>query len=190
MVMEYFGDKVSFNELLKHVKVYKRLGTWIADDGKIALKYGYKVFFSHHNSKLLNKETENLTEKDVNKLEKYLKEIKGGKYKKPSLKKGEIKKDIEFIQAGGKFSTKVPPLSTIDKYLKKKIPVIVVLNNKSWKGEPDNESNHCVVVVGKEKNHYMINNPLPEYKKPYRMDRDKFLHAWYWSGCYTLVIYK
>lgn len=189
MIMEYFGDKASFNELLNQIKLYRK-GTWLADGGKVALKYGYKAFFSHHDSDVLTKETENLTEKDLAKLEKHLKNIKNGKYKKPRIKAREIRKDIEFIKIGGKYSTKVPTLNLIDSYLKRKIPVIVVVKNKSWKGEPDNKSSHCIVLVGKEGNHYIVNNPLPQYKKLYKVEKNKLLHAWYWSGCYTLAVYK
>ncbi|MFH1582442.1 MAG: cysteine peptidase family C39 domain-containing protein [bacterium] len=190
MVMEYFGEKVPMEELLKQIKVYKNIGTWIADEGKIALKYGFKTFFCYHNSYILDKDTENLSEKDITKLKKYLKDIKRKKYKEPGFKKREIKKDIEYIQLGGKFSTKVPNLDLIDGFLKKKVPVIVTLNTNSLRGQPDKRSGHCVVIIGKEGNNYIVNDPRPEYPKPYKLNKDKLLHAWYLRGAYLLALYK
>lgn len=190
MAMEYFGKKVSLKELLNQVKVYEKIGTWLADEGKIALKYGFKSFFCYHNSYILNKDTENLSEKDVAKLKKYLKEIKRNKYKYPGFKRREVKKNIEYIQLGGKFSTKVPNLELIDNFLKKKVPVIVALNVNSLRGQPDKRSGHCVVIIGREVSNYIINDPRPEYPKLYKINKDKLLHAWYLRGAYLLAIYK
>ncbi len=190
MVMEYFGKKVPIEELLKQIRVYKNIGTWMADEGKIALAYGFKTFFCYHNSCILDKDIENLSEKDVVKLKKYLKDIKRKKYKEPGLKRREIKKDIEYIQLGGKFSTKVPNLDLIDSFLKKKVPVIVALNSNSLDGKPDKRSGHCVVIVGKEGNDYIIDDPRLEHPKPYKLNKDKLLQAWYLGGAYLLVLYK
>jgi len=190
MVMEYFGKKVPLSELLKQIKVYEKLGAYEADMGRIVLKYGFKAFFSHHNSWILNRATENLSEKDIKKLENYLKEIKKGKYKYPLRKAREIKKDIEYIKKGGKFSTKVPSLTLIDAYLKKKIPVIITFSNNSLRGEPDNKMGHCMVVTGKEGDNYIVNDPSTKYPKSYTINKDKLLHAWYLAGAYILALYK
>ena len=190
MVMEYFGREVSLEEILEQIKVYKNIGTWLADEGKVALKYGFNVFFCHHNSYILDKDTENLSEKDVNKLKKYLKEIKRKKCKEPGYKTREIRKNIEYIGLGGKFSTKVPNLDLINRFLKRQIPVIVALNTNSLDGKPDKRSGHCVVIIGKERNDYIINDPRSEFLKPYKLNKDKLLQAWYLRGAYLLALYK
>ena len=190
MVMEYFGTKVSLEELLKQIKLYKNIGTWLADEGKIALKYGFNTFFCYHNSYILDKDTENLSEKDINKLRKYLKDIKQKKYKEPGFKKREIRKNIEYIELGGKFSTKVPNLDLINRFLKKRIPVIVALNTNSLDGKPDKRSGHCIVIIGKEGNEYVINDPRLEFLKPYKINKDKLVQAWYLRGAYLLAVYK
>ena len=190
MVMEYFGKKVNIEELLKQIKVYKNIGTWLADEGKVALKYGFKTFFCYHNSYILDKDTENLSEKDVNELKKYLKEIKRKKYKQPGFKTREIKKDIEYIKLGGKFSTKIPNLELIDNFLRRRVPIIVTLNSNSLDSNPDKRSGHCVVIIGKEGNDYIINDPRQEHPRPYKLNKDKLLQSWYLRGAYLLAIYK
>jgi len=190
MVMEYFGTKVSLEELLKQIKLYKNIGTWLADEGKIALKYGFNTFFCYHNSYILDKDTENLSEKDINKLRKYLKDIKQKKYKEPGFKKREIRKNIEYIELGGKFSTKVPNLDLINRFLKRRVPVIVALSTNSLDGKPDKRSGHCIVIVGKEGNKYVINDPRLEFLKPYKINKDKLVQAWYLRGAYLLAVYK
>lgn len=190
MIMEYFGKKVSLEELLKQIKVYKNIGTWLADEGKVALKYGFDAFFCYHNSYILDRDTENLSEKDTDKLKKYLKDIKRKKCKEPGFKKREIRKNIEYIGLGGKFSTRVPSLDLINRFLEKRIPVIVALNTNSLDGKPDKRSGHCVVIIGKEGNNYIINDPRLEHRKPYKLNKDKLLQAWYLRGAYLLAIYK
>jgi len=190
MVMEYFGTKVSLEELLKQIKLYKNIGTWLADEGKIALKYGFNTFFCYHNSYILDKDTENLSEKDIDKLKKYLKDIKRKKYKEPGFKKREIRKNIEYIELGGKFSTKVPNLDLINRFLKRRVPVIVALSTNSLDGKPDKRSGHCIVIVGKEGNKYVINDPRLEFLKPYKINKDKLVQAWYLRGAYLLAVYK
>ena len=190
MVMEYFGKKVPLEELVKQIKVYKNIGTWLADEGKVALRYGFKTFFCYHNSYILDKDTENLSERNVAELKRYLKKFKRNKCKQPVFKTREIRKDIEYIQLGGKFSTKIPNLDLIDSFLKKKVPIIVTLNSNSLDSNPDKRFGHCVVVIGKEGSNYIINDPRLEHPKPYKLNKDKLLYAWYLRGSYLLALQK
>ncbi len=188
MVMEFFGDKISYNDLVKQLKVYKGKGIYTTDLGILAMKYSYNTLVVYNKSEVLDKTTENLTEKDIRKLNRYLKKLKESK--KPFRRILQIKKDTEFIEAGGKYSTKLPNLDLINKHLKKRFPVIVCLNNRALRSDPDRKSNHFVVVIGKEGNYYIVNDPSTNAKDQYKIERDKLLQAWYLAGAFTLVIYK
>ena len=191
MLMKYYNDKISYDEILKEVKVYKSgsttrsPGMYTADFGKFTRQRGYKTFLNYYRPSILDKTTENLTDKDLLKLKKYLKEIKN----KPRIKR-QITKDIQYIEAGGKYSTKIPTLNLIDKYLKKKIPVMIALAMNSLRSNPNKKSNHFVVITGQEKNYYLINDPSTKFPRPYQLQNNKLLHSWYNAGAFLLVIYK
>jgi len=194
MLMEYYRQKCDYDQLLKEAKVYKKLpgkksgGIYTADLGCLALKRGFKVFLNYHHPGILDKTIEDISEKNVGKLKNYLKKI--GEEKMPLKIKRQIEKDIKYIEAGGKYSTKLPTLKSLDKYLNKKIPVMVCLAMNSLRSNPLKESAHFVVIAGKEKNDYWINDPSTRFTKPYKLPSDKLLHSWYNAGSFLMVIDK
>ncbi len=181
MVIDYYGKELNYNNLINDFKIYEE-GVYTADLGKKALDLGFRVRFMHHNTKLLDKSVTNITEKNIDKLRPFLKKERSEKQRL------EISKEIEFIGKGGKFSSSIPKLSIVDSAIKKKIPIILTVENKSFREYPNKKSNHFIIIIGKEKNNYILRDPSPDYKDTYQVSRDKLLLSWYLSGAYTLII--
>lgn len=191
MIMEYFKDGVSYDELLEHLNKY------VLEDGMhnqgpaiYLLERGYDVFFGHHDLGVLTPEIENITEKDVNQLEEVLNTIPGDD--KNEYRKEKLSLDIEYIKKGGKYSTKLPTLTLIDEYLEKDIPVVLgAVRNKGLHLDPvASNKNHAVVVTGMNDNEYYVNDPSPKSEGQYSINKDRLLHAWYNAGVQIRVAWK
>lgn len=185
MVLEYYGDNTPYTDLVKS------LSEWINEEERhiqgvaiYLVKRGYDVKFSHYD--LLDEETENLTEKDSGVLEGKLKTVpdeKGNKFRRK-----KISLDLEYIKAGGKYSTKLPDLSLIENALSEKTPVIVVVNLRIFLLDPTRTNNHSVVIIGEEDDYYIVNDPGHAKEGQYKVSKMRLLMAWYRCGAYALVI--
>ncbi|MEX1014903.1 MAG: hypothetical protein WDZ80_07145 [Candidatus Paceibacterota bacterium] len=189
MIMDYYEDKIPFKELTESLKEWINSKEIHIEGVAIYLaKRGYEVNFIHHSPSIVTENLNNITEKDVEKLKLELKSIPNED--KFYFRKKKISLGIDYINAGGKLSTKIPTLDLIDNNIKKDIPTIICVNLGIWDLNPKATNNHYVVVVGKEKDKYLINDPRPKLKSPYKKDKDNLLMSWYRSGAYTLFTKK
>lgn len=185
MVMEYWNDTISFDELSTLLSDYINEKEIHMEGGAIFLsKRGYETYFGHNDRNVTGDNLVDVTEKDLAKLENALKELSGVS---SSFRKRKLELDIEYIKTGGKYSTQAPNLDLIDSNLKNKIPIIVCISQRAWRDDPNNRANHYIVVKGKEGDNYIINDPLPEYTESYKVNQEKLLKAWQACGGYTLV---
>ena len=191
MVMAYFGDTVSYDELLLELAPYFDEKGMHNQGASIYLrKRGYETLFAHHDIEMLTPEIENLTEVDIQLLEKSFEETP--KDEKNEYRKMKLTLDKEYIQAGGKYSSKLPTLDLIDEYLERGIPVVLgAVRNKALHLKPTaGQGNHAVVVIGKEGDEYLINDPSPQSEGQYFIHKDRLLHAWYSSGVHTRIAWN
>lgn len=191
MVMSYFGDHIDYDDLLAELRQYL-LEDGMHNQGAILYlrKKGYETFFAHHDLEVLNPDIENVSEKDIALLEKALSETSDDE--KDKYRKEKLALDIKYIKAGGKYSTRLPDFKFIDEYLEKEIPVVLgAVRNKALHLNPTaGAGNHAIVVVGKEGDHYFINDPSPNTAGEYSIHTDRLLHAWYNSAVNTRVAWK
>ncbi len=187
MVMDYNNDVVPYQTLVSE------LSEWINEEerhiqgaGIYLARRGYEVWFTHHDPGVIDKTIENSTEIDKPKLVSKLSIIPQND--STAYRRKKLSLDIAYIEAGGHYANTIPALDVIDLNLHKKLPTIICVKIKVWSSNPEKRNNHSVVVVGKENDDYIINDPSPKVSSPYKINKNKLLMAWYACGAYTLVV--
>ena len=191
MILEFLGEPLSYDELLKQLDPYMVEGGMHSQGPALLfVKKGYKTLFAHHDLDMLDPSIENCTEKDLAKLESKLAELEVNE--KNAYRIEKLKLDIEFIKNGGLYSSKLPNLQMVDEYLEKGIPVVLSgVRNKGLHLNPTaGPGNHSIVITGKEEDFYLVNDPSPKTKGEYNISSDRLLHAWYNSGTHMRVVWK
>ena len=186
MIMRYWGDAVDY------IVLKRELSPWINEKEKTHLqgvgiylaRRGYEVYLNYHDANVIDKAIDGITELEKDQLVEALKRIPDETSTQFQRKK--ISLDIDFIESGGKYSTVIPTLALIDSRLANKVPTMICVKLQIWKSNPSIKNNHYVVIVGKENDHYIINDPGSNITGPYRVQKDKLLMAWYACGAYTL----
>lgn len=191
MVLHYFNDELEYDELLKELDPYLLDGGMHNQGAAIFMsKRGYKTLLAHHDLGVLSPDLENKTETDLSSFEKALAETPDDD--KNSYRKEKLTLDIEYIKTGGKYSSTLPDLDLVDEYLNREIPVILgAVRNKGLHLKPAaGEGNHAIVIIGKEKDSYFINDPSPNSPGQYSLHKDRLLHAWYNAGVHTRISWR
>jgi len=185
MVMDYWNDPVP------QPKLKQDLSEWINKEERhiqgaaiYLAKRGYEVWFTHHDPGVIDKTTENINESEKEKLSEVL---KNSSEKTSDFRKKKVQLDIEYTESGGHYSTSIPTLDTLDANIKNGIPIIICVNVRVWSSNPNANTNHYVVVIGKENDDYIVNDPSPKVKNSYKVNENKLLMAWYVTGAYTLA---
>ncbi len=140
MVFKYYDEDVTEKTFLKDIKL-RSYGTLLTDLGIIALKRGYKVTIHTLHLPLI---APLLLPFETSITENHLKKIQPRKTDNDTL--SSFKK---FIKLGGTLIWETPRIKNIEKYLIKKIPVIINYNTaatgdyfKNW------DNGHYLVVNG------------------------------------------
>ena len=191
MILEFLGEPLSYDELLQELDSYMLEGGMHSQGPALFfVQKGYKTLFAHHDLDMLDPSIENCTEKDVAKLESKLAELEVNE--KNGYRIEKLKLDIEFIKNGGMYSSKLPSLQLVDEFLEKGIPVVLSgVRNKGLHLNPiAGNGNHSIVIVGKEDDSYLINDPSPKTDGEYRISSDRLLHAWYNSATHLRVVWR
>lgn len=186
MIMRYWGDMVDYKVLIRDLSpwINEKEKTHIQGVGIYLAKRGYEVHLNYHDTNVIDKAIDGVTESDKTRLVEALKKIPDNDL--TQFRRKKLSLDIEFIESGGTYNNEIPTLALIDSNLENKIPVIICVKLQIWKSNPDIKNNHSVVIVGKEGDEYIINDPGSNITGPYRVHKDKLLMAWYACGAYTL----
>lgn len=191
MILEFFNDGMTYDELLKELDPYMvEEGMHSQGPATFFLKRGYTSFFGHHDLDMLVPNIENCTEKDVEKLETQLASLEENEKNEYQIQKLAL--DIAFIKGGGLYSSFLPKLDAIDEYLSKGVPVVLSgVRNKGLHLKPTaGLGNHSIVITGTEGDIYFVNDPSPRTEGQYSIHRDRLQHAWYSSGAQIRVVWK
>ncbi len=170
MIMHYWGDIVDYKALVRD------LSEWVNEKerhlqgiGIYLARRGYEVRLHHHDASVIDENIENLTETGISRLVKRLSAIPDKD--ETQFRRRKIALDIKFIESGGKYSNKIPTLALIDSSLENKIPVMVCIKLQIWKSNPNIRNNHYVIVVGRDGDEYIINDPSSKMTSPYRASK-------------------
>jgi len=191
MVLHYFNDKLEYDELLTELDPYLLDGGMHNQGAAIFMsRRGYKTLFAHHDLGMLSPNIENKTGSDLALFEEALTQTPDDEMN--AYRREKLALDIEYIKTGGMYSSALPDLELVDEYLSKGIPVILgaVRNKGLHLKSATGEGNHAVVIIGKEDNLYLINDPSPNSPGHYPLHKDRLLHAWYNAGAHTRISWK
>jgi uncharacterized protein YvpB len=186
MIMAYNGERFIHEELVKKFPEINKTRVGITPaTARFLVQSGYNVFYSMYQEELLD---DFIKDKTENNLELFKR--KANSLKPESNSKIQWEQIIKFIEAGGRFSTKLQTLEDINSYLEKKIPVRVGIKSSIFYSDPKYKYNHSVVIVGIDNDKYLINDPTPRFKESYWIESDKLLEAWRANGSLFLVATK
>ena len=187
MVFKYFGGKTTKEEIWKKLHVYKKhsglYGSYIQDLGRIALKMGFRPTIYHASWRWWNQETVKAASQTGKHLISTLKNLK--KQKRKWSDKSVINKDILYTKAGGVFVFQLPKLTTVDFYLQKKIPVILLVRAEAFYKDPTENYTHAILVVGKNENKYFLKDPYLAYEDA---SEEELLYAWSQANGWMIAI--
>ena len=189
MVLHYFGDMVSIEEIMAGLNLYlvNKIGMHSEGPAIWAAQRGYKVTYRAHDLDVIDQSIGRITEANTQNLKDKLGELQesGNEYRR--LK---IKLDLDVIESGASYSTEITPLSFLDEMLKRKLPIIIGVRGKGLHMDPYRKGNHSIVVVGADDNGFIVNDPNPTNGAQYTIPRDELLMAWYINSARVLVIEK
>ncbi len=188
MILHYYQDMVTIDEIMNGLKPYLIHETGMHSQGPAIwlAERGYDVTYIAHDLGVIDKDTEHLTEKNGSKiLEAKLLEIPN----QPNhYRREKIELDIQVLKSGVKYSNEIPSLDLLDDTLNYSIPVKLGVKASGLFANPKNNSNHSIVVVGKVRDEYIINDPNPFHGPRYSINKNQLLMAWYLNGARTLVV--
>jgi hypothetical protein len=186
MVLHYYGDMLTMDEIMKGLRPYIIEQTGMHSEGPAIwlAQRGYNVTYISHDLEVIDEGIQNITNKDVGKLRKRLAEISDSNRQ---YQREKIELTIKAIEAGVTFSNEIPDLSLVDEMLSRKIPVRLGARASGLQANPGHQYNHSVLVVGKKGNDYMLNDPNPDAGPSYLIDRKQLLMAWYVNSARTLI---
>ncbi len=190
MVLRFLGDNIEYKEVIELMNPYKlKQGYDNQGAAIVALDRGYNTFFAYHDLQVISPEIENVTEKDLERIQKNYESIPNNE--ENLYRRRKLLGDINIIKRGGKYSTALPTLEGVDEFLQKGMPVILSVRNRGIFLRPNGGmGNHAITITGKEGDHYFFNNSQPIEEPVSIVSRDRLLHAWYNSGAYMLAIWK
>jgi len=196
-VFAYYGKKLTLDEILKNVKMFKNFGTWTAYLGLCAMELGYKVKLIYYNVKYVDPTWFKLPRK------KLIKKLKQSLKKAKRLKdKRALKSLIKYLEGRGKIEFRIPSKQLLINCLNRKIPPIVCLsctslrgnkrvNHKTYRdseyGQPEG---HFIVVSGYENGKFIIADPSAKYGGILKVPEDKLIFSWFFWGGDALIIEK
>ena len=181
MIMKYYQKGFNQNEFIKKLEVDK-YGFSLLDIANFLIKQGFKIEIGHFDQDLLCRSQFSKFPIKLKELERYLSKTRIDKSLKPYLQE-----DIEFIKKHPKI-LKIEPvtLQKLDHFLTKKIPVLIHVDVKSYFDKTD-DSIHSTLIIGKEKEQYIVLDPLLGKKI---LPASQLLKAWRNGGGYYLVVLR
>ena len=190
MILHYYGDMVTIDEIMAGLEPYIVDGTGMHSEGPpIWLKKrGYDVTFIAHDYDVIDRQIKDVTDKDVERLEAKLAKITERADDRDQYRLEKLPLLIELIKAGVSFDSKIPSLNVIDDLLSQKIPVKIGADARVLRTDPWKTGGHSVVVVGKDGDNYLLNDPSPYSDGHYSVGPNQLLMAWYMGGARTTVI--
>jgi len=171
MVFSYLGDIVSEKELSKDIKIHS-FGSFATDLGLIALQRGYRAQIYVFHLPLLGSLCLPFGSPiKINDLQK-IKITPKDKMTFESWKK--------YLGAGGKMYWDTPRISLVERWIDRKIPVIINVNtaslNKFWKNW---DNGHYLVINGvKDASAYVLDPDMPKDNANYSIKKEILLPAW------------
>ncbi len=191
MVLDYYGKKLTYNEIIKLARLDPNVGCWWAQMASVAIDLGLKA-------DLINYNLSNIYDADIAKLrgKNLIERLKRQKGKIDKMYWPEIKYDAEMIRKGGKLTLKIPKKEELIDWLRKGIPPILSIKiGPAYGGVPPKArrkilDQHGVVVYGYDGKDFLIHDPSPNKWALKKLPDDLLVYSWYGGKAYSLLIHK
>lgn len=190
MIFAYYGKRLSYQEIIKLVKIDPFVGDWWAQMAVVGLDLDFKT-------ELVNYNLSNIYDADIVNLkgDKLIKRLRKQKRKIRHQYYPEIEYDIEMTKKGGKFTLKIPTKDGLIGWLKKGIPPIISIKVGPAYGETpskkrDSLDQHGIVVYGYDGKNFLVHDPYPGKDAIKKLPEDLLMFSWYEGKAYTLLINK
>ena len=117
MILHFYGDMVSMEEIMSGLESYVIGGVGMHSEGPAIwlTQRGYDVAYITHDLEVIDRDIENITEEDVEKLKQKIEGLDHDPVNEYRLKK--LRLAVDLIQAGAKYSNRIPTLSLVDELL-------------------------------------------------------------------------
>jgi len=186
MILAYNGDTIEHEKLIKQFPKIDKTRTGITPaTARFLVTNGYDVLLFNYDEGLLDSSFKNKTQDDL-----ALFIEKANSLETSTSARLQWEEIIKFIEAGGMFSTRLATLEDIDSYLKKDTPVRVSIKPNILHSDPKYKDSHAVLVIGKRTDQYLLNDPAPQFTKPYWVQKDRLLESWHAEGALMFVAMK
>lgn len=186
MLLAYYGDKYSHEELLQHFPEIDQTQVGVSPTTALLMvKEGFEVSYSMFQGDLLKNypHLKGKTDKDLELFKEHLNYL----VSEPNSQR-QWEKIIKFIEAGGKFLIKQLNTKDLDSFIESKLPVRVGVKNSIFYSNPQNDGKHAVVISGMKDDQYLINDPAPRFTEPYWINKNILKEAWHANGSVATVI--
>lgn len=185
MLGNYWDADISQRKIDKALHVYRNhsglTGAFIQDLGILLINKGFEVTIHHYDWNWWNKETQEGYKKGPKQLLGALKLLKSEKTKWAYKK--IVDKEIRFVKLGGKFDFTLPSAQALDSLLAQQIPPVVLVQAEFLYHQPKEEYTHSIIVLGKENQNYLINDPLYAVTQ---VPQEELFLAWIRAGAWML----
>jgi len=193
-VLTYYGKKITLDEILKEVKMFK-YGTWTSYLGIYAIKHGFNAKRIYYDVNYIDPSWFKLSrDRLIRKLQVALKK------EKSKIRKDGIISLLDYLKTNGKIIFQIPSKKLLIDYLRRKIPIIMCLSStilykrrrfdlkKDKRSEYGKPVGHFVVIGGYKNGNFIINDPHARYGGVYEVSEDKLIFAWLFWGGDSLII--
>lgn len=157
MILKYYGRGKDSATLAKNIKIQNKLWTYMPQLGKYLIDNGFKVDIITMNPYLFNAPFKKKSQAD---LLEYLKEFhhstKEKSFKAPS------KFFIEFMEAGGRLTVRIPTVEDIKKEIASGRPLLALLTDRFLASYITGFNFHCHVVTGIDDKLIHANDPAQD----------------------------
>jgi hypothetical protein len=193
-VLAYYGIKITLDEILKEVKMFK-YGTWINYLGIYAAEHKFKVKLICNNVHYIDPSWFKLPRiKLIKKIQTALKKERN------KMRKDGFFSLLDYLKTNAEIIFQIPSKKILINCLKKNVPIIICLsstvlrgrkrfdfkkNKHSEYGEP---TGHFVVISGYKNNNFIITDPSVKYGGVHEVPENKLIFSWFSLSGDALII--
>lgn len=187
MVLEYYQDKVEYEELERAFKSDLDPATpHIQSAATFLVHRGYQVHLQHYDSSLIYSNIESIDWQNTDEVTGWLERGQHEATSEFMRRKAEL--TLKFVLAGGKFCIQIPDIDLLSNKLRTGIPSIICVELRSFRKNANLNGNHYCVVTGECQDTFFINDSVPSGVPRYDISKCLLRYAWYRTGAYTMII--
>ena len=171
MIYKYFGKDITEKEIIKETGGLSKWGNFTTDHALMAKNLDFKIVCNSYNLEYFEPNDVKLSHAG------FIKKIKSLiKKEKRAYNKRELESILRALENNINFKMEIPSLSTVRKFLSKKLPVLIAVNSAVlFEKKKDLRIGHFIVLNGYKKDVFYYNDP--DSGKNKTISSDKLIFA-------------